>query len=319
MDVAIEDEKKPFDLGGPEEDQQPDPQEHIMLDTGTGRVWLVKVPRFLMERWSAINAENVELARIRIYDDHKTHQPPRIFVQVPSDPANPQAGLDLYELDMQNQEVENQIVVAEREKEPGTGSRARTTIMTGKVRHECNLRPTFSDRYRERIKEATRKSLPRKSVRLMDDVQTGAAGKMLMNRLSSGVTTAAGFSDLNKSKSKPVKGQFERMARMPRNQLLDMLFGLYRERDNWPIKLLRERTQQPEAYLKEVLAEIATLHRSGEFNGMWELKPEFKGDGVKGEAGTMLYAAQPSGSGAGGDNAMEEEEEDEDEDMEEVS
>jgi transcription initiation factor TFIIF subunit beta len=71
------------------------------------------------------------------------------------------------------------------------------------------------------------------------------------------------------------------MARMPRNQLLDALFALFRERDHWPIKLLREKTQQPEVYLKEVLSEIASLHRSGEFNGTWELMPSFKGDGVR--------------------------------------
>lgn len=66
------------------------------------------------------------------------------------------------------------------------------------------------------------------------------------------------------------------MARMPRNQLLDMLFGLFRERDHWPIKQLREKLQQPEVYLKDVLNDIATLHRSGEHNGTWELKEAFK-------------------------------------------
>ncbi len=76
------------------------------------------------------------------------------------------------------------------------------------------------------------------------------------------------------------------MTRMPRNQLLDALFALFREREQWPIKLLREKTQQPEVYLKEVLSEIATLHRSGEFNGTWELMPSFKGDGV----GLILFS-----------------------------
>ena len=47
------------------------------------------------------------------------------------------------------------------------------------------------------------------------------------------------------------------------------------------IKALRERTQQPEAYLKEVLGEIAFLHRSGEFNGNWELMANYKGEGVR--------------------------------------
>jgi transcription initiation factor TFIIF subunit beta len=65
------------------------------------------------------------------------------------------------------------------------------------------------------------------------------------------------------------------MARMPRNQLLDLLFSLFREKPRWSIKPLRERTQQPEAYLKEVLTAIATLNRSGEYNGLWELNDVF--------------------------------------------
>ncbi len=44
MDEAAEDEKKPFDAeAGHEDDTQPDPDEHLMLDQGNGRVWLVKV------------------------------------------------------------------------------------------------------------------------------------------------------------------------------------------------------------------------------------------------------------------------------------
>ena len=70
------------------------------------------------------------------------------------------------------------------------------------------------------------------------------------------------------------------MARMPRNQLLDLLFRLFGERETWPIKLLREKTQQPELFLKETLSDIAFLHRSGEHNGTWELKENFK-EGVR--------------------------------------
>ena len=63
---------------------------------------------------------------------------------------------------------------------------------------------------------------------------------------------------------------------MPKNQLLDLLFKLFAEKETWPIKLLREKTQQPEAFLKETLSDIAFLHRSGEHNGTWELKENFK-------------------------------------------
>lgn len=70
------------------------------------------------------------------------------------------------------------------------------------------------------------------------------------------------------------------MARIPRNQLLDLLFTHFQTTPRWGVKALRERTQQPEAYLKEVLGEIAFLHRSGEWNGLWELRDNYKGGGV---------------------------------------
>ena len=69
------------------------------------------------------------------------------------------------------------------------------------------------------------------------------------------------------------------MARVPRNQLL---FALLREREHWPIKLLREKTQQLELYINGLLSEIATPHRSGGFDGTRELMPAFKDHGVRG-------------------------------------
>jgi transcription initiation factor TFIIF subunit beta len=127
------------------------------------------------------------------------------------------------------------------------------------------------------------------------------------------------------------------MTRIPRNQLLDVLFALFREREQWPIKLLREKTQQPEVYLKEVLSEIATLRRNGEFSGTWELMPSFKGDGVglvvfnnllqltlflpvqiKAEGMSRLYASQTSESNVNASMDDYEDEEDDEDDMEEV-
>ncbi|KAH9957129.1 transcription initiation factor IIF, beta subunit-domain-containing protein [Russula dissimulans] len=312
MDDA-DNEKKPFDALGTQndDDSQPDPNEHIMLESGHGRVWLVKIPKFLMERWSKFDAEGVQLAKIRIYDV-APGAAPRIVVLVPSEDGEDD---DIYELDMVNQDVHNQVVVAERAKAPSGIGRARTTIMTGKVKHECNLRPRMTGRYERRLTERGAAANERAvRVGLMDGARAGRGGGKM---LSSGITSAAGFADLARTKTKPPKGQYERMARMPRNQLLDALFALFREREHWPIKVLRERTQQPEVYLKEVLSEIASLHRSGEFNGTWELMPSFKGDGIKAEGMSQLYASQPSNADVDMDD-YDEEEDDDDDDMEEV-
>ncbi|OCB91331.1 transcription initiation factor IIF, beta subunit [Sanghuangporus baumii] len=313
-----------------EDETQPDPDEIMDMQSGNGRAWCVKVPKHLMEKWAAINRDGVHLATLRAYDPDPRTGKPRfvLFVPVnpphPSDPSATEAPplvpgtYEEYELDMINQAVENQIVVAEKEVAPG--SRARSTILTGRIKHECSMRPKLTDAYRQRLKKrAIAASTPRRTAKVMDVAEAGGVGRM--NRLGAGMgTPSSAFAGLVKPKPKPAKGTFERFARMPRNQLLDLLFALYRERPRWSAKDLRSRTEQPEAYLKEVLGEIADLHRSGEFNGLYELKANFK-DSVKSENGEYsgaageLMKAEPDAD-AGVDD---EPDDDEDEDMEEVS
>ncbi|KAJ7126529.1 transcription initiation factor IIF, beta subunit [Mycena crocata] len=286
-----------------------------MLDQGHGKVWLVKIPRFLLERWTAINAEDVHLATIRVYtpdpakpgdktkmflflppnmDTTKAHAPP---TQNPSRPyfahttsyAVDGAEPDCYELDMVNRDVENQVVIAERPKDPTlsistsaaaatANTRARTTILTGRIKHDCNLRPALTASCRRQMRERHLKyNTPTRQIMRIEDAGI-AGGRGGVNRLTSGVGVGAhgAFNGLVKTKPKAAKGQFERMARIPRNQLLDLIFQLFRDQPRWGIKPLRERTQQPEVYLKEVLSEVAFLNKTGEHAALWELKDTFK-------------------------------------------
>ncbi|EIN08219.1 hypothetical protein PUNSTDRAFT_143873 [Punctularia strigosozonata HHB-11173 SS5] len=383
--LAAEDEKKPFDavLGQNEEETLPDPDEHLIYQDGPlGRIWLAKIPKFLLERWSRVDQANIHLATIRVYPEEVnpvTKKKPRIFLMLPpEDPENADHP-DSYELDMVNDMVENQYVIAEKPKaaiytpngtpgssysmphsqsqpssRPGTpssfrspaatplptaspmlsssqssyshvNSRARSTMLAGAVRHECNVRPMFTSSYRRRMKaRSVAANTPLRQIRMIDDVISSTDGINKINMLSSGVQDSSAFRGFVKTKQKPPKGQFERMARMPRNQLLDMLFFLFRQQERWPIKILRERTQQPEVYLKEVLSEIAVLTRSGEFSGTWELKPNFREDGIKAEH--VPLPPVPSASSTYGFDPKEEaedlsmgEDEDEEDDMEEVS
>jgi transcription initiation factor TFIIF subunit beta len=163
------------------------------------------------------------------------------------------------------------------------------------------------------MRERNRKAnTPARQVMMIEQAKI-PGGKGGINRLSAGVGMGAGrafqdvivrirlpsplspflplygcrsdfdFSPMSQQKAKQKsKAPFERMARMPRNQLLDHLFSSFRDQPRWAIKVLREKTQQPEAYLKEVLSDIAFLHRSGEHNGFWELKANYKDDSVCG-------------------------------------
>ncbi|KAH9924104.1 transcription initiation factor IIF beta subunit [Amylocystis lapponica] len=305
--------KTPFDSvnAANDDDNQPDPDESLIMDAGNGRVWLVKIPKHLMERWSNIDADDIHLATLRVYHNAKsaTGKKPRIVLILPPSPENPNVPGDEYEMDMVNEAVENQVVVAEREKEPGTASRARTTILTGRVKHEQRLKA-----------RVTAANSPARQIMRIEDAHPGGRGSI--NMLTSGVTNAAPFNLIVATKTKAGQRQFERMARMARDKLLDELFHAFQEQEHWSIKVLRERTQQPEAYLKEVLSEIATLHRSGEYNGTWELLPIIREKGyIKAEnvPGPSSMSNYPGIEELKLEEGNDDDDEDDDDDMEEVS
>jgi len=63
---------------------------------------------------------------------------------------------------------------------------------------------------------------------------------------------------------------------MPRDQITDRILGLFMEHRIWGLRDLKSRINQPEAYVREVLSDIAFMWKNGDFNGKWELKPEYK-------------------------------------------
>jgi len=133
-----------------------------------------------------------------------------------------------------------------------------------------------------------------------------------LNKLSSGAAVATHFDSFVKTTKRSGK-DFERFARIPRDQLLDMLFALFSEKSSWSFKDLRSRTEQPAEYLKEVLTMIAFLHRSGELNGQYTLLENYRDqenrDSIKFESVENMTQGEAT-TGVP--------EEDEDEDMEEV-
>ncbi|KAF2013270.1 hypothetical protein BU24DRAFT_233675 [Aaosphaeria arxii CBS 175.79] len=80
------------------------------------------------------------------------------------------------------------------------------------------------------------------------------------------------FNSFIKSTAKQ-KTQLNKAARIPRNDLIDLLHSCFDEYAYWPMKQLKAKTKQPEAYLKEVLSEIADLVKAGSFASCWRRNP----------------------------------------------
>jgi transcription initiation factor TFIIF subunit beta len=78
------------------------------------------------------------------------------------------------------------------------------------------------------------------------------------------------------SQAKKQAAKDSRTARVSRSDLIDRLLLCFRKHRIWGLRDLKAEVNQPEAYLRDTLQEIAFMWKSGDFNGKWELKNEFK-------------------------------------------
>jgi hypothetical protein len=68
----------------------------------------------------------------------------------------------------------------------------------------------------------------------------------------------------------------DKRLRWERPKLEAELFRLFEKQDMWNAVSLQQQTEQPMAFLREVLVDIAIVHKFGPLKDNWELKPEYK-------------------------------------------
>ncbi len=81
------------------------------------------------------------------------------------------------------------------------------------------------------------------------------------------------------------KKQDDRAARLSQSELRDRIFQCYDKFSYWSMKAFKQTLNQPEAWLRENLEELAVLHKTGRFANHWELKPEYKRANLQGVEG----------------------------------
>lgn len=325
-------------------EHSPEPDLDLDLTRGTHQVWLVKVPKFLIDGWSRIQHDDVPLGHVRVYDpDENGNQPMELIL--PESPAWPipiedplvrsqfahmprkydmkltsstseTYAKNLYAFEeelIDDDDVASDLGVDEdvvpdavdikgpRSTGPARGvhKKRRTTALTGTVTNETSVQPQklqapvtssteskpslragqsrslLTPEYREILRRRRiESSTPKRSVIMMESGDTG-----MNNMLAAGV----GKGHIKPRATNIVAGAMqsrsgdstEKFARMPRNELLDLLFNLFDKYSHWSLKRLREETQQPYVYLREVLSTIANQHHNGPYAGSWSLKREY--------------------------------------------
>ncbi|CAK7214485.1 hypothetical protein SCUCBS95973_002162 [Sporothrix curviconia] len=153
----------------------------------------------------------------------------------------------------------------------------KKTTVSGRVRHELNCAPVKNVESDMILNERARAAMIPKA-----QVKFGDASKPEFRIIGSGGIASQNYAnDFIKTAPAPpkVKKVEAKTARMPENDLLDLIFNCFARFRFWSMRALRAEIPQPEIYLRHTLEKVADLHRSGRFANNWELKSENRKDG----------------------------------------
>lgn len=280
----------------------------LNMDDGEQKIWLVRLPKYLAERWK--NNDQIygnDLGKVRIKQSNEDALNVKLILnEIPDHENIPHE----YKINLNKKKVTNEYAFSERNfkefksevtemtsmpeqpelksldtEEPRWQSNdddqegpkmipfvktiPKDTSLIGTICHECHAIPSITDkRYKNVLNQRKEADKPRGEVTFLDEVP----GVMH-------ATTGPSVYRANTSKfmRKKEKDKSEgRAIRMPQKDLLDLLFRLFDEYDYWSLKGLRERTKQPENYLKECVESIALLVKKGPYALKYSLKPEYK-------------------------------------------
>ncbi|KAK4052605.1 hypothetical protein OIO90_004233 [Microbotryomycetes sp. JL221] len=356
------------------------------LDVNKARqgVWLCKIPKFLMEKWSTVEQQGQVLGRIRVYEEldadgqnkvalildnneepaASTDSDTKPLIKTESTPSRLGASSSTrggnsaaiatkrgvpteYKLSIQNRSSKNLYVFGEKEEEDedsgdiGFRRKRHTTGRTaliGTVHHECGLTPVLGASYSGIMRERLRKaSEPVRKIKPLDVDQATA------NRLASGMGVHGIKGKITQSSFVKTKQQQKQDAsskagvsagdriqpRLPKTELMDLLFQHFEQAPYWHIRSLSERLKQPQTWLREVLTQVAEVVPRGPYNGMWKLKAGFSANGgtVPGSSETkpeVVPADDDDGTtrdekpSVGRDNNKRDDDEDDDDEDEEM-
>ncbi|MCJ1449134.1 MAG: hypothetical protein MMC23_009653 [Stictis urceolatum] len=149
----------------------------------------------------------------------------------------------------------------------------KKTSFVGQVQTEVNCLPVENEQYRRIMDERTRSELkPKREIQFITAAAPGA------NSLNPGTLGNSGTftSFIKPNLAQRGKGQDLKAARMPQNELLDLIYECFKRYSYWPLKTLKAELNQPEAYLRQTLEMVAQLVRQGPHAMTWQLKPEAK-------------------------------------------
>ncbi|EHK25013.1 uncharacterized protein TRIVIDRAFT_128281, partial [Trichoderma virens Gv29-8] len=153
----------------------------------------------------------------------------------------------------------------------------KKTKIFGKIRYDLRVEPRNLREEEELL--AKRIFEVENSKSKLQIISRNKASSIINPGSAGSVSWGGNFIKNAPSTVKPKKGEILKATRIPKNQLLDLIFDCFRQYQYWSMKALRQRTQQPDSYLRQVLEEVAVLNKSGPFANHYCLSEAYRDKG----------------------------------------
>ncbi|KAH7429058.1 hypothetical protein KP509_09G028800 [Ceratopteris richardii] len=219
--------------------------------------WLLKVPPRVSQLWQRQAEAGAPFAKVVLSVD-------------PAKPDEPEFSLQLCAMDTggipkdYSLDVNKDIVPTHLFSENPQGKLS----VEGKVDRKFDMKPKnlVSDEYRKLCRDRLNKS--KIKTRTLQVLENDHGGFMRPQPVTIGPTYTA-------KKAAVSKAPETKRIRIERQELELLVFKLFEQQSHWTLKQLVGETQQPEAFLKEVMSELCIYNKRGPNQGKYELKPEF--------------------------------------------
>lgn len=271
---------------GPRPPEEPDTSSAIGFTDAANaatQVYLVKMPNFLMEKFSKPVAPGETppvVGRLRIpNEDSYNYNPNRELPEgeAPPPKANcPRIFIDTHghppeSFEMHFQEKAPKIYVFSE-----TGSAEDPALrVEGQVSYICTTQPTLDRRYRSINRERTRRAETKtRGTLFMDDSERRRADNKAL-KPDAMVETAR-----QREERKKIKENARKHLDVPNEQWRELakvaVFKAFEGTAHYAAEQLAKDVDEPLARLRSIINEVCTYNKSGPFSGKYELKDEFK-------------------------------------------
>lgn len=246
----------------------------VDIEKASNLVWLVKLPSFLADHWASADA-GAELGTVLIGEpDQKTNARP-VSLQVAAD--IPTSNLDLvdvipkqYDLKFVTDGGSNLLCFTEDDE-------GVALSVEGTVQYECNVVPVMNDEYRNIMRlRREQAEKPKRSTQLYEALGKPQSATQKTGLFVGGSSAGAGSSGASRLDNKKRKNEDFKRERLPKDAVIDMIFKAYEQKEYWSMKDLLSLTNQPTAWLKELVNEVCNYIQRGPYQKTYQLKPEYR-------------------------------------------